>query len=496
MSYVSLKFLIFIFALMGLYYIFPKKYRWIILLLGNLYFFWSLSGKLIIFSVIATLITYIGAKLINKNNKHKKKILLSSILLVISFLAVLKYNNFLSSLINPLISTIGISIPYKRFLIPIGISYYTLEMIGYLTDVYRKKCEPEKNYLKLLTFFIYFPKLIEGPISKYRDYKEIMFNEKKFDYEKFKCAWVLIGYGFIKKLVIADRLGIYVDNIFSQNITGIALIIGIIFYTIQIYCDFSGCIDIVRGVSELFGIELPNNFKRPFFSKSIQEFWRRWHITLGDWLKEYIFYPISLSKLNLKLNQKVRKIKWQHLSKFIIIAFPLFFVWFVNGLWHGASFKYILYGLYYYILMMLGVLLQPLLDRIVKLLKINTKAWSYGFFKIIRTIIIVCFGMFLFRCEDLNQFVYLFKGLGDLSVEQNIIAFGLTIKDFILIGFFILIILAIELSSELGINVREKLNEQNLVFRWIVYLLIIFSILIFGIYGRGYAAKNFIYGGF
>lgn len=495
MSYVSLKFLIFVICLMCIYYLFPKKYRWTILLIGNLYFFISLSGKLVIYSVIATLITYIFGLIIDKT-KHKKCFLNIGIILVLLFLIVLKYNNFISSLINPILKYINLNIPYKKFIMPIGISYYTLEMISYLTDVYRKKVSSEKNYFKLLTFFTYFPKLIEGPISKYSVYKEKMFNKITFDYEKFKNAWVLIGYGFIKKLIVADRLGIFVDNVFSNNYTGIIGILGITFYTIQIYCDFSGCINIVSGVSELFGIELPINFNRPFFSKSIEEFWRRWHITLGEWLKEYIFYPISLSKMNMKVNKMVRKIKFKHISKFIMIAFPLFFVWLTNGIWHGASIKYVLYGLYYYVLMMLGVLLKPVFDYIIKIFKINTKVWSFKLFRILRTIIIVCIGMLLFRSETIEQFIIMLKGITNFEITKSIFELGLIKKDFLIAAIYILIIFGVELSYELKVDVREKLNEQNLIFRWIIYLLIIFSILIFGIYGRGYAAKSFIYGGF
>ena len=496
MSYISLSFLIFVVLLMIIYYVLPKKIRWIAILLGNIVFFLSLSGKLIIYVFLASLVAFFSAQLINKYGNHKKKIVLLSILTILSFLAILKYNNFISSLINPIINIFGLNIPYMKFIMPIGISYYSLEMIAYVVDVYRKKTIPEKNFLKLFTFFTYFPKIIEGPICRYNDLKEKIFSDKKFDYEKIISAWVLIGYGFMKKLIIADRLGIFVDNVFKNSYTGIPAIMAIIMYTMQIYCDFSGYIDIISGVSELFDIKLPNNFRRPFFSQSIQEFWRRWHITLGEWLKDYIFYPISLSKMNMKLNLFVRKIKFKHLSKFIIIAFPLFFVWFVNGLWHGASVKYILYGLYYYVLMMLGVLLKPVLDKIVIFFKINTNVWSFKLFRILRTILIVCIGMLLFRSENINQFLIMFKGLFSISMDLSISQLGLKLSDFLISGFFIVIIFCIELSCELGVNIREKLNEQNLLFRWIVYLLIIFSILIFGIYGRGYAAKSFIYGGF
>lgn len=496
MNYVSLVFLIFVVLLISIYYILPKKRRWYVILIGNIIFFLSLSGSLIIFLFLSSLIAFFTANFIDKYKNKNRIVLILSIILILSFLIALKYSNFLFSLINPIINIIGFNIPYANLIMPIGISYYTLEMISYVVDVYRKKINPEKNFLKLFTFFSYFPKIIEGPISRYSNLKEEIFNEKKFDYENFKSAWVLIGYGFMKKLIIADRLGIFVDNVFKNNYVGIPVALAVIMYTIQIYCDFSGCIDIVSGVSELFNIKLPNNFKRPFFSQSIQEFWRRWHITLGEWLKDYIFYPISLSKINVKLNLKVRKIKFKHLSKFIIIAFPLFFVWFFNGLWHGASIKYILYGLYYYLLMMLGVLLKPVLDKIVILLKVNTNVWSFKLFRILRTLLIVCIGMLLFRSENVNQFFSMIKGMFSLSSNVAFSNLGLNLLDFLVSCIFIIIIFSIELSQELGINVREKLNDQNLIFRWIVYLFIIFSILIFGIYGRGYAAKSFIYGGF
>ena len=496
MSYTSLKFLVFILGLMVIYYLFPKKYRWNILLVGNLVFYAMMSGKLLIFAIISGIITYAGGILISKKENKKKLFYLLSVLLVLGFLVVLKYNNFLSSIINPIISHISLEIPYKKFILPIGISYYTLEMIAYLTDVYRKKYAYEKNPFKLLTFFTFFPKVVEGPISRYDEVKDSLFGENKFDYDKFRKAFVLIGYGFFKKLVIADRAGIFVDTFFKENHSGILTIMVIIMYTIQIYFDFSGCIDIITGVAELYGVKLPQNFNRPFFSKSISEFWRRWHITLGTWLKDYVFYPISLSKMNMKLNMKVRKFKNKHLSKFIIIAFPLFFVWFANGLWHGPSIKYISYGLYYYVLMMLGVLLEPVFTKLISLLKINTKVFSYKFFQIVRTTIIVMFGLFMFRCDTLKQTFELTKTIGIINNKIGLFKLGLSSADFIVIIVGLLIVFGVELASELKIDVRSKLEEQNLIFRWIIYLLIIFSILIFGIYGKGYSASSFIYGGF
>ena len=488
MSYASIEFLIFVLVLVLIYYIFPKKHRYIVLLIGSLIFYYLFSGKYIIFILLSSVITYFSGKLIEKYNDKRKLILTLSILLNLSFLLVLKYNNFFGDIFR----VVGINIPYKKFILPIGISYYTLETISYLTDIYRKRMKAETNYLKVLLFLVYFPQIVEGPIANYSRLSKTLFNTEKFNYDNFVSSFVLIAWGFIKKLVIADRAGIFVSKVFENNYGGMLLIIGVLLYTLQIYADFSGCIDIVSGVSELFGVKLDENFRRPFFSKSIQEFWRRWHITLGTWLKEYIFYPISLSKLNMKLNLKLRKMKSKYISRFIITAFPLFFVWFFNGMWHGASFKYVVYGLYYYVLMMIGILLEPVFKKIISIFKINTEVWSYKFFQALRTILIVCFGMFLFRVDSFKQMGLMIHS----KATASLFSLGLKKLDFALLMVGILVMLVVGVMQEFNVNIRKELQKQNLLFKWLIYYIMIFSIIIFGIYGKGYDAASFIYGGF
>lgn len=488
MSYASIEFLLFVLVLVLIYYIFPKKHRYIVLLIGSLIFYYLFSGKYIIFILLSSVITYFSGKLIEKYNDKRKLILTLSILLNLSFLLVLKYNNFFGDIFR----VVGINIPYKKFILPIGISYYTLETISYLTDIYRKRMKAETNYLKVLLFLVYFPQIVEGPIANYSRLSKTLFNTEKFNYDNFVSSFVLIAWGFIKKLVIADRAGIFVSKVFENNYGGALLIIGVLLYTLQIYADFSGCIDIVSGVSELFGVKLDENFRRPFFSRSIQEFWRRWHITLGTWLKEYIFYPISLSKLNMKLNLKLRKMKSKYISRFIITAFPLFFVWFFNGMWHGASFKYVVYGLYYYVLMMIGILLEPVFKKIISIFKINTEVWSYKFFQALRTILIVCFGMFLFRVDSFKQMGLMIHS----KATASLFSLGLKKLDFALLMVGILVMLVVGVMQEFNINIRKELQKQNLLFKWLIYYIMIFSVIIFGIYGKGYDAASFIYGGF
>ena len=492
MGYASIKFLFFVLAVVLIYYIFPKKYRYFVLLFASIYFYFLLSKQYIIFIIINSIITFLSANLINKYSSRKKTILLCSIFLNLLCLLLLKYNNFLAGIVNPFLDIIGFEIPYYKFVLPIGISYYTLESIGYLTDIYRKKNNPQNNYFKLLLYLIYFPKIVEGPISNYKKLSCTLYNENKFSYDNFISGFVLIGWGFLKKLVIADRAAILVNEVFKSGYGGFALVTAIALYTLQIYADFSGCIDIISGTSELFGVKLEQNFRRPFFSKSIQEFWRRWHITLGNWLKEYVFFPVSFSKLNMKVNKKLKKIKSKHLSKFLITAFPLLFVWLSNGLWHGASWKYIVYGMYYYLLMMLGLLLKPVLDKLIIILKIKTDVWSFKLFQATRTILIVCFGMFIFRCDKLSDVTRLLNS----NLEIPITKLGLKSSDFAILLIGLVVMIVISTMQELNIDVRKKLQDQNLLFRWIIYYILIFTIIIFGIYGPGYNAQSFIYGGF
>lgn len=496
MNYASIQFLLFVLATFVVYYLVPSKVRWSILLISSVIFYYLFSKMLIIYLILVTLFVYIISRIITKYEKQKKKILTISILIIVLGLLIFKYNIFLASIINPLIKIFKIEIKTHRFILPIGISYFTLDMISYIRDVYYKKIEPEKNYFKLLLFFSFFPKIVEGPFCKYKDMSEQFNAQNKFDYERNRKALLLIGLGFFKKLVIADRCALMVDTIFDSNLKGLIVLIAILLYTIQIYCDFSGCIDIIGGVAELFNIKLPKNFNQPFFSKSIQEFWQRWHITLGTWLKENIFYPVSLSKINIKLNSKVRKWKNKHLSKFIIIAFPLLFVWLVNGLWHGASWKYIFYGMYYYVIMMIGVFAKPLFDKIIKLLKIDVKSKLFQLFQMIRTFIIVNFGMLFFRASSIKKAFEMISRIG-LNISAKIIhKSGLTKENYIVLFITILLLLIYEILEEKGINIREKIEEKSLLIRWPIYLFIIFSILIFGIYGPGFDSKNFIYGGF
>lgn len=485
-----------------LYYLTPKKYRYLALLFASLVSIFIISHFYAFFIIFSALSVYIGGIFIDKINlkfsaldkeaqkaekkrfKLKKKLVLLSVIISnLLILAFLKYYNVVAT---------SVSLPVLNLLTPLGISYYTLEAISYITDVYRGKHSADKNFFRVLLFLTFFPKMTLGPINRYHQIKDTLFSSNKIDYYSLRKGALLILFGFFKKMVLADRLGLLVDFVYQQGFSGFSYLFAMFAYAVQIYMEFSGCIDIVKGSAMMFGVKVSENFKQPFFATSIQDFWRRWHISLGEWLKEYVFYPVSISKINIKLAAFIRKKLPKTLAKFIIIAIPLLFVWLVNGIWHGAGSKYILYGLYYYVVIMLGVLFAPLSSKLISALKLE-KNIAFSLFRVFRTFILILIGFSIFRAPS---FTYPFEKMFGEYSSFNIFTTNFDYRDLILCAVMILPVLAISILKEKGINVLEKLENKIFLLRWLVYYFLILAIIIFGIYGEGFNPKDFIYGGF
>ena len=528
MSFVSVEFLLFCIATFFLYYCFPLKLRWIVLLIASLVFYWIFSGWLILYILITTFIIFGSGLWIQKYNdefaqkrkqiekserkvlkaayKKKKKVVVAiASVLIIGTLALLKYFNFVGSILNGIASAAGASsiVPIIDFVLPLGISYYSLMAVSYVVDVYRGTNKADKNYFRLLLF--YFPHIVEGPFGRYHLLSNQLYNGNKFNYENAKKASLLILWGYFKKLVIADRCAIYVNEVFnySDNYGGVTVIFAITLYTFEIYMDFSGCIDIVTGVSGLFGVKLSENFRRPFFSKSVDEFWRRWHITLGAFFRDYIFYPVSMTKAFAKIDGFCNKKLKGNIKSVIPLAYSLFFVWICNGLWHGASFKYIAYGMYYYLIMIVAQLCRPLSDKVLTKLHIQRESKGYSLFQILRTTIFVFIGMLIFRADSLSHAVKMLKtvvsgfSINVSSITAPMVSTGMNKISFIFIGILFLFILTIGvLQEKKGIVFTERIIALPIVAQWCVFIVAILSILILGIYGAGYDASSFIYGQF
>lgn len=520
--------LLFIPITIGLYSIVPKKYRTIVLLLASYFLFWSISGKLLIFILASTFsIHHFGLwindlntslnkeledaskeekKLIKeKYKKKKRKIGTLGVLIHLGVLILLKYTGFFATNINSLLELLNLNINLKipEFLLPIGISFYTLEAISYIVDVSTGKIEREPSLLKLALYLAFFPYLIEGPITKYVEVKDELFKNEKIKYENLTFGLQRILYGVLKKVVVADRLNILIKGVFINyaSMNGSIIFLGALFYTIQLYMEFSGTMDVAIGTAEIFGIKLPENFKQPFFSKSISEFWQRWHITLGHWFKEYIFYPISLSKPMKKLTLFGKRHLGSYYGPLLAGTVALFSVWISNGLWHGADWKYIFFGMYHFALILLGNLTEPLFRSLCEKLKINRESKAYAAFRIIRTFILVIFGELFFRATTLTSGFEMCKLIFtnfDITTifSETIFTLGLDIFDFLIIFITLIVVLIISIQREKGKNVRESIAKKNIILRWTIYYILILSIIIFGAYGNNYVPVEPIYAEF
>ena len=400
-----LSFLIFLIVGLLTYFIMPKKMKWIVLLVLSIAMTFMLTAYWIIFVFAIVTICYVSGLFIQKINdeykikkeglekeerkalkaKYNKKcriITLISVLLIVSFLVVLKYLHLPLGSLNNFFDKYYF---LKIYFAILGISYYSLIGISYLIDIQRGKYEAQKNYFKLYLFIGFFPTMIEGPFSRYDELSPQLFKQTNPNYSDVAEGLHLIVWGLFKKIFIADRAYIFVGNLLGDwgTYKSYYNLIGLVLYVFELYADFSGYIDIARGVSRVFGIKLTKNFDSPLMSKSVSEFWRRWHISLGAWLKDYIFYPIALSAPVRKISSKVHGKISPAIEKVIINVIPLFFVWLICGIWHGAGIKFIVYGMYFYVIIILEMLFETLKLKIFK--KDN---WFVSVLVIIKTFII------------------------------------------------------------------------------------------------------------
>lgn len=511
-----------------LYNLMPQKHRPKILLIASYIFFWSISKNLVIYIILATFCVHhfglwLGSIQEERNKllkeaektakksirteylKKQRKILLFGVLIHLGLLIVLKYTGFIAGNINSLFELLNIplNITIPKFMMPIGISFYTLQAISYMMDVYHEKIKADKNLGRMALFMCFFPQIMEGPICRYSETAERLWSGNKVTYTNLRYGLLRISYGMIKKMIIADRLNEFIKEVFLnyQNYDGGMMAVGMVLYTIQLYADFSGTMDMVIGSGEIFGIKLPENFKRPFFSKTISEFWTRWHITLGAFFRDYIFYPLSLSEPLKKLTTFGRKKLGKHYGPLLASSVALFCVWFCNGLWHGAAWSYIFFGMYHFMLILFGKIIEPLVVKIHEKLHINKEHFIYKAFQIIRTIILVFIGELFFRAHGLQAGFAMFnKMITQFSFKSfadgTIFNLSMDRADFIVIAVSVVIVFIISILQEKNVNIREKILNKNIVIRWTIYYVIIFTIIIFGAYGMGYAPVDPMYANF
>lgn len=528
MSFTTVAFFVFLLAGIVVYYVLPKNVQWIWLLILSYIYYFTFSIKASLFMVFATVTIYFGGIWLQniqntgdrylKDNKEtlsredkkaykeslrrkKRWVLFLILLLDFGMLAVVKYSNFAIENINSVLGLIGKEpIGLLGMGLPLGISFFTFQSVSYAIDVYQGKYECEKNIFKMGLFVSFFPQLLQGPIGRYDRLGKQLYSGHSFNLKNVEYGLQRIGWGLFKKVVIADRAAVLVLNVFNnyEAYSGFHYIMAVLMYSVDLYMDFSGGIDIVIGAAQMFGITMDENFRQPYFSRSISEFWRRWHITLGTWMKDYIFYPFSLSKSMAKFGKWSKKKFGNNVGKLLPVGLADILVFFVVGVWHGAAWKYIMYGIYNGVIVAGSGMLAPVYAKIQEKLHINPKKWWYQGFCIIRTFILVNIGFYFDMANDLRAAnAMLVQTVTKAHISQlsmaAVKAVGLTSQDLLIVIAGCIIIFVVSLLKEKGINIRETIASYNIVIRWIIYIGFIMFILI---YGSTSTTSDFIYANF
>lgn len=509
-----------------IYAIMPSKVRPYVLLVSSYIFFCSISEKLIIYLLISTMsIHHFGLwldklqcerKLALKgltreekkpvklaNDRQQNFVLAFAVVLHIGLLAVLKYTPFFTQNLNAILANFNVQVKEVSFMVPIGISFYTLQAVSYMTDVRRGVVKADKNLARLALYMSFFPQIMEGPIARYSDTAESLFAGKQIEYKNFVYGFERIVYGFVKKIIVADRLNGFVQNVFTdyEKYDGGIILLASVFYTIELYMDFSGAMDVGIGAAQIFGVKLPENFRQPFFSKNISEFWSRWHITLGTWFRDYIYYPVSLSSFSKKLTSFGRKRSGNYFGPMLASTIALFCVWICNGLWHGSAWTYIFFGMYHFVLISLGNLLEPLSKKFYGKLHIDPNKAPVSIIRIVLTSFLVVIGELFFCASTLTQG---FRMSGKIFTQFSLDGIrnglvtdaGLDHLDIIVVMVVVALVFVFGILKEKNIDIREKLAGKPLVIRWFIVIAAIVAIIVFGAYGAEYTPVAPMYADF
>ncbi|MBQ3428620.1 MAG: MBOAT family protein [Mogibacterium sp.] len=543
MALTSLPFAAFAIITGIVYFAVPKKqYQWVVLLIASSFFYVYNSFQYTVFILVTIITIYLAAtkmadiskytKAEVKNHKaewskeekkafkdasqkKRRRVLAACLILNFGILFLLKYFNFFSGSIASLLGGSPDEAPQIHLLLPLGVSFYTFIATGYLIDVYRETVEPERNIFKFALFVSFFPQIIQGPISSYNKLHSQLIGEHKLEWINFKQGVMNIFWGLFKKLVIADCAWRGIKAYYAngglngtadfEGYGGTMVLFISLLYALQLYTDFSGGIDISRGICRIMGIELEVNFRQPYFSKSISEYWRRWHITLGAWMKNYVFYPIAMSDLSKRISAAIagssfgKTAAGKHLSKVFTTAMASFIVFLCVGIWHGANSKYIGFGVWNGLIIMLSAMLGPVYDKSRNALHINSEAAWWKLFQMLRTFVIVLIGYIFDIADNFTNAIQMMKLI---ISDQNKSVFMEQIKTLglykteyatIMLGAMILLYISIRLEITSLDTPGELLERRSGFIQWLALLGLIMLVLVLGTYGPLYDPAEFVY---
>ncbi len=502
----SLPFLLFLAGLCLVYYLLcPLRFRWTVLLAASVGFYLLACAASPVYLFLTSVLAWAGGLWLDRLEQafqaekaakgpspsltkvykaKKKRAAAVMIIAILSMLLVLKYGGFFVRIGNSVLALGGLALPVPSFLAPLGISYYTLIAIGYLLDLYKNRFRAQRNYAKLLLFLAYFPQITQGPFSRYQATAPQLYEGHRFDYHNISWGCQRMLWGFFKKLVVADRMQPMVSQIFRdfEQLSSITCLLGCVYMTVWMYADFSAYMDIVAGASELFGVHIEENFRRPFLSKSLAEFWRRWHITLGAWFREYMFYPLALTPTAVRFGKMGRRRFGVRIGKLFPSLFALFFVWSCTGFWHDASWRYIFWGMANGVVIIGAMVLEPQFAAAKGFLHIREDSRWWNAFCIVRTFLLVSILKVFPGPADtrssLRFILHLFTAVRMPAGWPELLP-GLTLGDGVFLAFSLLLIAAVDLIQERR-PVRDALARKPLAVRWCCYLFLIAAVLCMG----------------
>jgi len=492
MLFNSLEFLIFFPVVTLVYFLIPHKIKWIWLLICSYFFYMCWNPKYALLMALSTVITYASGMMIDRFGRigdAKKSRRLKNMTVALSFVSNLgilvffKYFDFLLDNLNPIIGLFGIApiVPKFDVVLPVGISFYTFQALSYTMDVYRGEVACEKNPFRYALFVSFFPQLVAGPIERSKNLLLQLHEKHTFCFERVKSGLLLMLWGFFQKLVIADRAAILVNEVYNNytNFGGVEILLATILFALQIYCDFSSYTDIARGAAEVMGFSLMKNFEQPYFSKSIAEFWRNWHISLSGWFRDYLYIPLGGNKRG-----KVRK------------YVNIMIVFLASGLWHGANWTFVLWGFLHGMYQVIGGVTLPARQKLCTWLGINRHTHFYHLFQRLITFLLVCFGWIFFRANHVSDAFGMIKKLfceWNPWVLTDVTGMGLDSAQLIVLVFATMILFLVSSAHYYRVQLRRYVLDAHLIVRWSLAFLGIFLVLIFGIYGPGFSESQFIY---
>ena len=490
MLFNSINFIIFFLFILLVYFVIPRKIRYIWLLIVSYFFYLSLSPQYVILLVCLTLLTFFTGILLEKSSQKAKKCYVVLCLIIsLGILCVFKYSGFVIVNINRFLTHLNMTSVNQSFsfVLPVGISFYTFQSIGYVLDVYRGNNKAERNIAKYALFVSFFPNILSGPIERGKNILpqiEKLKDLKLWNYDRVTSGAVLMLWGYFQKLVIADRVALLVNEVYENyRMHGaIAIITATLFFSVQIYCDFASYSNIAIGAAKIMGIELMRNFETPYFARSVGEFWHRWHISLSTWFRDYLYIPLGGSRCS-----KARR------------YLNLMIVFLLSGVWHGAGWSYVIWGALHGAYQVIGIQTKQFRQKIADRLQFKQETFSYKLMQTFVTFSLVGFAWIFFRADSFIKardiILRIFTRWDPWTLfDESIYAWGLNRKEFWIAVFATVVLFMVDfIRRSKKQDIIELLNKQCIGFRWGLYLALLFSVLILGHYGPEYDPQIFLY---